>query len=379
MSSILVLDDRQADRMLMVSLLSHAGHEVREAATGEEALEAARAQRPDLVIADILMPAMNGYEFVRELRADPDIGSTQVAFCTANYFEGEVRRLSEACGVSHFIPKPSEPQAIMDTVSQILGARAERAPGVVAPVFDREQSRLLNDKLVEKVSELESANEERRKLVAQLLQAQEQERRALAEALHDDSIQALAATVLQLETVARDAPDSDLSHAVRRIRDSLIETGDRLRGLLFELQPAELERQGLALALKVYLEKVRAEDGLAFELTDDMKCEPVGRTRRLLYRVSAEALMNVRKHAWASRVEVDLDRRDDQFVVRVRDDGVGFSPEEALHVRPGHLGLPAMRESLESVGGSLNISSTAGSGSVVEIAVPDLDRGSPNG
>jgi signal transduction histidine kinase len=373
MSSILVLDDRPADRMLLVNLLSHAGHEVCEAATGMEALEAARARKPDLVITDIVMPSMNGYEFVRELRSDPAISSTQVVFCTANYLEGEVRRLSEACGVSDFISKPSEPQEIMATVDAVLGARTRRPHELAAPVFDREQTRLLNDKLVEKVLELEAANEERQKLVVQLLQAQEQERRALAEALHDDSIQTVSAAVLQLEMAARDSVDEGLSKAIRRIRDSLIDTGDGLRSLLFELQPVELERQGLALALEAYLEKVRDEDGLAFELTDRMTCPPVGRTRRLLYRNAREAVMNVRKHAWASKVEVILDEHDDQFVVRVRDDGIGFSPEEAMHVRPGHLGLPSMREGLDSVGGSLEISSTVGAGSMIEIAVPHLD------
>jgi two-component system nitrate/nitrite sensor histidine kinase NarX len=89
--------------------------------------------------------------------------------------------------------------------------------------------------------------------------------------------------------------------------------------------------------------------------------------------------MNVRKHAWASRVEVVLDHGDDRFVVQVHDDGVGFTPEDGLHVRPGHLGLPSMHEGLDSVGGSLKISSTVGSGATIEIAVPDLDGEMSNG
>ena len=103
MSSILVLDDRAADRELLATLLGHAGYSVRGASTGEEALGLARAERPDLVITDILMPAMNGYEFVRRLRSDPDTDAIPVVFCTANYEEGEVRQLAAACGVSHFI------------------------------------------------------------------------------------------------------------------------------------------------------------------------------------------------------------------------------------------------------------------------------------
>ena len=135
MNSILVLDDRSDDRELLTTLLGHAGYSVRGASTGEEALGLARAERPDLVITDILMPKMNGYEFVRRLRSDPDTEAIPVVFCTANYEEGEVRQLAAACGVSHFIPKPCDPETVVSTVAEALGSprarpRASRQRGV---------------------------------------------------------------------------------------------------------------------------------------------------------------------------------------------------------------------------------------------------------
>ena len=75
-------------------LLGRAGYSVCEAPTGDEALELARTERPDLVITDILMSGMNGYEFVRRLRSHPETDAIPVIFCTANYVEGEVRRLA---------------------------------------------------------------------------------------------------------------------------------------------------------------------------------------------------------------------------------------------------------------------------------------------
>ena len=122
MTSVLVVDDRDVDRELLGTLLGQAGHLVLEAASGEEALVLAQAERPDLVITDILMPAMNGYELVRRLRSRSDTDAIPVIFCTANSVEGEVRKLAAACGVSDFIPKPYDPDTIVGRVGEVLGS-----------------------------------------------------------------------------------------------------------------------------------------------------------------------------------------------------------------------------------------------------------------
>src|SRR5207253_7988170 len=132
MTSVLILDDRQADRHLLSTLLGYAGYDVREAATGAEALTLAHSEHPDLIITDILMPTMNGYEFVRQLRSEPEIGDTSVVFCTANYGQDEAKRLAEACGVTHFIHKPSDPETAIRTVGEPLGDDVTR-PEPVAP------------------------------------------------------------------------------------------------------------------------------------------------------------------------------------------------------------------------------------------------------
>src|SRR6266446_5589635 len=75
-ATILIVDDRPANREYLVTLLGYGGHRLLEAADGAEALALARAERPDLVIADILMPTMDGYELVRQIRADSVIATT---------------------------------------------------------------------------------------------------------------------------------------------------------------------------------------------------------------------------------------------------------------------------------------------------------------
>jgi signal transduction histidine kinase len=376
-NSILILDDRPADREFLAILLARAGYSVREAATAHEALAVARAEQPDLVITDILMPAINGYEFVRRLRTDPDTGAIPVIFCTANYVEGEVKKLAAACGVSKFIAKPSDLETIVRTVGEVLGGPRTLPRPVVDEEFDREQLRLLNDKLFEKVGELESANVERRKLLAQLLNAHEEERQRIADDLHDDAVHAVVALRMRLETFAARTTESQLAGDLAGLEELAGAAVERLRRLLFQIQPVELERSGVGVALRIALEQASAQDGLECELDDRTTRRPARGVQTLLYRAGREALANVRNHARASRVEVRLDHDGDGFSLEVRDDGQGFEAEHGLRVRPGHLGLPAMRERVEINGGRLSVESQPGIGTALRVWLPDFEHTDP--
>ncbi|MEA2377731.1 MAG: hypothetical protein QOD13_1638 [Thermoleophilaceae bacterium] len=373
MSSILVVDDRAVDRELLTTLLGFAGYSVREASTGEEALVLAGADPPDLVIVDIVMPRMNGYEFVRRLRSHPDTAAIPVVFCTANYREAEVRQLAAACGVYHFIAKPSDPETIVGTVSEVLGAPRTLPQPLIWHEFDREQLRLLNDKLVEKVGELESANAERRILVGQLINAHEEERKRIVEDLHDDPVQAVVALRMRLETLVARTTQPELARELDGLRKDAAAAAERLRRLLFEIQPVELDTSEVAVALRVCLEQASAETGLEYELEDRTSRRPTQGIRTLLYRVGREALANVRKHAQASRVDVHLDDDSDGFSLKVRDDGTGFDAAQGLRARPGHLGLPAMREQVEITGGRLKLESQPGAGTALQVWLPDVE------
>src|ERR1019366_2511627 len=151
MSSILVLDDLAANRELLSTVLGYAGHTVVQAATGERALELVHANQPELIIVDLLMPGMNGCEFVGELRADPELRNTRVVLCTAIYDQGEVRSLAESCGVGHILVKPCEPEEIIRVVGEALDSNRGPSSQIVTDQFEREQLRVLNAKLIQKL------------------------------------------------------------------------------------------------------------------------------------------------------------------------------------------------------------------------------------
>src|SRR2546426_8651322 len=120
MATILVVDDKPANREFLTTLLGYNGHRLLEAGDGAEALAQVRAEHPALVIADVVMPTMDGYELVRQLRSDPTIAQTPVVFYTATYHEREAQALAEACGVSHILTKPAEPETVLRIVNAAL-------------------------------------------------------------------------------------------------------------------------------------------------------------------------------------------------------------------------------------------------------------------
>jgi diguanylate cyclase (GGDEF)-like protein len=121
LATILVVDDRPPNREFLVTLLGYCGHVLLEASDGVEALDVVRTRHPDLVISDILMPSMDGVEFVRRLRGDASAAATPVIFYTATYRLREAQELGLSCGVTSVLPKPSEPQVMLMAVNAALG------------------------------------------------------------------------------------------------------------------------------------------------------------------------------------------------------------------------------------------------------------------
>src|SRR5204862_2273645 len=162
MATILVVDDLSANRKFLVTLLGRQGHRLLEAADGRAGLAAVQAEHPDLVITDVLMPVMDGYEFVKQLRLDSKTREIPVVFYTAHYGEREARALALSSGVSDVLAKPADSSEVLKVVRRVLsGGSAARTPSDVSQrttEFDREHLQLITDKLSEKAGDLRTAN-----------------------------------------------------------------------------------------------------------------------------------------------------------------------------------------------------------------------------
>jgi len=125
--TILIVDDHVLNREFLTALLGYSGHRLLEAANGVEGLDIMRTERPDLIISDILMPNMDGYEFVTRVHENPVLADVPIIFYTATYREQEAILLAQACGVRWVLPKPSDPEVIVRTVNEALGLVAPAA------------------------------------------------------------------------------------------------------------------------------------------------------------------------------------------------------------------------------------------------------------
>jgi signal transduction histidine kinase len=197
------------------------------------------------------------------------------------------------------------------------------------------------------------------------------ERNRLALELHDAVSQKLFSLVLTAEAAGtqleRD-PEAARAH-VDRLRELAREALDELRSLILELRPPDLERDGLAGALRKHVDLLRRLHGVPIELEADEDGAARRRDRELL-RVAQEALQNAMRHAQAREVRVRLARRDGRVLLEVADDGSGFDPG-APDVRSRRLGLTSMEERARRLGGRLEIRSAPGQGTTVRLEAAD--------
>lgn len=238
--------------------------------------------------------------------------------------------------------------------------------GVMLDITDRKEA---EERLRWSLDVLRQTLQQRRELAARVQHAQEAERRKIAAELHDDPIQVMSAVDMRLQMMAG-YPDAVTSEALEALEADVRGAIERLRSMLFELRPVALDRSGLVVALEQYLEYLAPTAGWRWEIHGELETQPEPDTRALLYRIAQEAIQNVRKHAGATRVRVDVAPAGDGVTVRVFDDGSGFDPDVATTPEPGHLGMSAMLESAELAGGWVRISSEQGEGSTVECWLP---------
>lgn len=223
--------------------------------------------------------------------------------------------------------------------------------------------------LEKNVVEFRRTDEERRKLLGQLVAAEEKERRTIADGLHDDSIQKMTAVGIRLDLLGRQLSDPAQLESVAELATSVSDTITRLRLLLFELHPRTLEEGRLGDAIREYLELSAEQGGPSYAFEDGLEERLPPDVRTTAYRIVQEGLANVRKHAKAEHVTVQLEPRDEGVYGRVWDDGVGIATGDEPSA-PGHIGLVAMRDRAKRLGGWARVSPAEDGGTVVEFWLP---------
>jgi len=116
---ILVVEDQEDNRRIMRDLLTSAGYEVIEAVTGEEGVAAAETHRPDLILMDIQLPGLDGYEATRQIKANPDLEHIPIIVVTSYALSGDDVKAFEA-GCNAYVSKPFSPRELLAKIREHL-------------------------------------------------------------------------------------------------------------------------------------------------------------------------------------------------------------------------------------------------------------------
>ncbi|MEN6332811.1 MAG: PAS domain-containing protein [Phycisphaerales bacterium] len=221
------------------------------------------------------------------------------------------------------------------------------------------------------LQELRHRAKQLQKLALELSQAEERERRRLAEILHDDLQQVLAAAKFHLGMLnSRVRDHEELKDLVDQIGSLLREAIGKSRSLSHELSPAVLYQSDLGDTFEWLARQLQAKHGLTVHVEVRGRIEPRSEPlRAFLYKAAQEMLFNVVKHAGVDEARLRLQKVRDRVWLTISDRGHGFD-SKALQAAGG-FGLMSIRERVEMLGGRVRIRSAAGRGSVFLISVPD--------
>lgn len=220
------------------------------------------------------------------------------------------------------------------------------------------------------LADLRRVHDARLAALSRLVRAQEDERRRIAEELHDDPVQQLTALEIRLATLARTSEDEAQRERLRAIEGAIADVVGRLRSMMFHLWPPALDGGGLVDAVRANLTRLADECGWECQLEGELRVRPSAEVASAAYRIIQEALRNAQKYAAATRVMVALESDGEALRGEIRDDGIGFDPGAVPGHNEGHIGLVSVRERAELLGGTCEVESAPGSGTLVRFRLP---------
>lgn len=368
--SILIVDDIPVNLAVLVDYLTEIGFNVRIARTGETALQRVQYDAPDLILLDVLMPGIDGFETCRRLKADPKTAPIPVIFMTS-LASAEDKVQGFEVGAVDYVTKPLQQTEVLARITTHLRIAQ------MAQTLQQEHEQLALSSRAEKERLFAAVRQQQahlRALTNKLTEVQERERRQLARELHDELGQSLTAIRMDLAVIEKALLAIATPQLLERLQDAAQltdQTLEQVRELSLDLRPPMLDDLGLAPTLRWYVKRYQSRTKIITSLTI------LGHERRLpmlietaLYRVLQEALTNVVRHADAGSVHLTLHYARTQIRATCEDDGRGFDVDAFFEQEVGSMGLWSMRERVTLLNGTMQIDSTTGQGTQLAFAIP---------
>lgn len=343
MSTVLIVDDDPTARETLVAMLEGENYDLQLAKDGIQALHVLEQIQPDLILLDVMMPGMDGYEVCRRIRSTSQLAEVPIILLTALDDRASLVRGIES-GADDFLSKPADRRELTARVRTITRLNRYRT--------------------------LMEQRENIRHMAERTVAAQEEERQRISRELHDDLGQALTTHLLALRSLQEDLslPVESMFERLQALHDQSYEILVKIRRLARDLRPPVLDALGLRVAMQTYCTEFTRRTHLPVNFEADTSLPQFPDIYNItFYRILQEALTNIVKHSQASSVWVDLSMEDDRVNLIVQDNGIGFSEQGT---QSNGIGLTGLRERITIAGGTLNIDSAPNHGTILSAQFP---------
>jgi len=345
--NILMVDDQPAKLLSYEVILTELGENLIKANSGREALEYLLKEDVAVVLMDVSMPELDGYELADMIRQHPRFQKTAIIFISAVHLTDLDRLKGYQRGAVDYLSVPVNPELLRAKVSVFAD-------------------------LHRKTRQLEVLNRELRTLSSNLIASQDDERRRIARELHDSLGQELSAAKMMTDKIVMLNRSTESRNEAIEISELINHAIQQVRSISYLLHPPLLDEIGLQSALQFYLEGFTKRSGI--EISLDMQPPEFPRLtlelETAIFRIVQEALTNVFRHSGSREARVTLVKNDAQIIGSVRDYGRGIK-DDVTGGRPDRIGvgIGGMRQRVKEFGGELRIVN-ANPGTMVEVVVP---------
>lgn len=354
---LLIVDDTPDNLRLLSAMLTEQAYDVRSVRNGAAALMGVQGQPPDLILLDINMPEMNGYEVCQRLKANPDTRDIPVIFISANNEVFDKVQAFSVGGVD-YISKPFQVEEVLVRVENQLALRQ-------LPMQLQQRNRQLEtaEADLRRALTQEQALNQRIEELATL-----EERNRIARDIHDSLGHALVALNIQMETALalwHQDPErafTTLVEAKQLGSDALQATRQSVSAIRADPLQGQLLAEAIATLTQEFQRTTGIQPDCQIEVAQPLS-HPVS---TVVYRIVQEGLTNICKHANATAVTIQIQSIETGLVIRLQDNGNGFR----VASNGSGFGLQGMRERIHSLDGILEITSELGAGCNLTALLP---------
>lgn len=351
-AAVLLVDDNQAKLIALAAVLADMDLDVSTVTSGRDALRLLLQRDFAVILLDVKMPEMDGFETAALIHGRPKSAHTPIIFVTADTSTDSESIRGYTSGAVDYIFSPIAPE--------VLRAKIR----VFVDLY------YLQRKLTLQAEELQQSKRQLRELASYQEQIKEEERKRIAREIHDQLGQSLLALRIDVSMLQERI---GATHPVLNelVGDALnhIDTAIRsVRAIINDLRPPVLDL-GLQAALEWQLEEFRQRTGIDCTILirdANFHCELDDKRATTLFRIVQESLSNITRHAQATQVHIDLYEENHRLYLQIKDNGVGMTDCKKIN----SFGLEGMKERINMLAGELTIDSSPDKGTTLALSMP---------